>query len=164
MPAATADLSECCQVLQNQFLGHQLSIQSLLDANYQMQPLFITQPLSSQPFSFHIFKLFRNCSVTAVYIIWATDIDLHSNKMFRQLHWPHLKFGLFTCKGGILLPPKTHLDNLNLKSSKTSCASCFSPRKTQIKQICINYHIYSQQTLALSTAKWVVWEMQGKHF
>ena len=65
---------------------------------------------------------------TAVYIIWATDIDLHSNKMFRQLHWLHLKFGLFTCKVCILLLPKTHVDDLNLKSLKTSCASCFSPQ------------------------------------
>ena len=44
------------------------------------------------------------------------------------------------------------------------CKLFVPTRKTQIKQISINYHIYSQQILALSTAKWVVWEMQGEHF
>ena len=91
---------------------------------------------------------------------WLTFIATQCSDDFTGFTWTldssHVK--------AAFLPAKTHVDNLNLKSSKTSCASCFSPRKTQIKQICINYHIYSQQTLALSTAKWVVWEMQGEHF
>ena len=155
MPAATADLSECCQVVQNQFLCLTPSTRC---------SLFSSPNLSRLNHSHSIYSSFLETAQLLLYILFGpqtlTFIATKCSDDFTGLTWnldsSHVK--------AAFLPAKTHVDNLNLKSSKTSCASCFSPRKTQIKQICINYHIYSQQTLALSTAKWVVWEMQGEHF
>ena len=102
-------------------------------------------------------------------MIWATGVELHSNTVFRHLLWSgNLNCSIlykdgFYCRQLVLLTLETdYWNRCWLLESQIISAKLSRPQSIPAHMVCLItpkrkenisvYHIYSQQTLALSTA------------